>query len=253
MLGATRNVRRQREVAGPHRFLSSASPGRVYVCAALNSALVVSLEESSINKTPEMPSSRHHVDRTASGTHEPRQQQQLLRRSAGAPALLLPLLLLADKPERTLGWMHIPGNPTGVQIGRAPSTAPAPSVPSLGMLQRAVRRRKHSSSPPAGTAAGADLKGALLEAEGALAVQARGAAHRRAPSPGSMETGRRAPTARSGGSSSRATGRAEGSRDRVKQQMKQLGRQGMWKEALEQLEREGSDGVHPVRARCVCT
>lgn len=32
----------------------------------------------------------------------------------------------------------------------------------------------------------------------------------------------------------------------MKQQMKQLGRQGMWKEALEQLEREDSKGVHPV-------
>lgn len=190
-----------------------------------------------------MPSSRHHVDRAASATHEPT-QRQLLRRSAGAPAFLLPLLLLADKPERTLGWLHIPGNPAGVRVGRTPSTAPASRVLSLGMLQCAVRRQR-SSSRLAGTTAGADLKGALLETKGALAVQARDTTRRRAPSPGSMEAGRRTPTARRDISSSRAAGKAEG-RDRVKQQMKQLGRQGMWKEALELLEKEGSEGVHPV-------
>lgn len=239
-----RRVRRPREVAGPHRFLPSVSRGRVSVCTAVKSALAIKIEESGIDETREMPPSRH-VGRTAlRKTHETRPQQQLLRRSAGpsAPALLLPLLLLADKPDRTLGWMHVPGNPPGVQVGRSPSTESASPVLSLGMLHRAVRRQriKRSSSRLAGTT-GAGLEGALLETpagEGALAVQARDAASRR------NGAGRGAPTTRRGGSSSRG-GTATG-RDRVKQQMKQLGRQGMWKEALEQLEREGSKGVHPV-------
>lgn len=241
---ARHDVRKPREVAGPHRFLSSVSLGCVFACTAVKSALAVNLEELGISKTREMPRSRH-VDRTVSRkTHETRpQQQQLLRRSArlGSPALLLPFLLLADKPERTLGWVHIPGNTAGVQAGRTHSTAPASPVLSLGMLHRAVRRQRitRSSCREAGTT-GAGLEGALLETpagEGSLAVQARDAASRRI---GSTEAKRRTPTT---GSSSRG---GTAGKDRVKQQMKQLGRQGMWKEALEQLEREGSEGTHPV-------
>ena len=185
-----------------------------------------------------MPPSRHvPVDRTSSQTHE-QPQQQFLRRSASAPALLLPLLLLADTPEHTFGWMHIPVNPADVQVSRTPSTIPASPVLSLGMPCHAVLRQriKRSSSRLAGST-GEGLEGALLETpagESALAWQARDAAGRRIHS---KRARRRASTTTSGASSFR---------DRAKQQMKQLGRQGMWKEALEQLEREGSEGTHPV-------
>lgn len=246
-LAGRRDVRRPREVAGPHRFLPIVSPCQNYFCTAVMTALVVNLVESSIDQAREMQSSRHVGCSASRKTHETRPQQQLLRRSAGpsSPALLLPLLLLADKPARTLGWMHIPGNPVGVQVGHGPSTAPASPVLSLGMLHRAVRRQriKRSSSLLAGTT-GAGLEGALLKApagEGALDVQARGAAGRR------INSGR----ARKGASTTRSgvsgpIGGTTAGSDRVKQQIKQLGRQGMWKEALEQLEGEGSKGIHPV-------
>lgn len=244
---APRDVRRPREVAGPHSFLPIVSPRSIYFCAAVMSALAVNLEESSIDEAREMTPSRHVGWPASPKTHETRPQQRLLRRSArpSAPALLLPILLLADKPDHTLGWMHIPGNPVGVQVGRSSSTAPASPVLPLGMLHRAVRRQriKRSSSRLAGTT-GAGLEGALLEtpaSEGDLGVQAGDATGRRIDS-GRARKG--APTTRSGGSSSRG-GTAAGS-DRVKQQIKQLGRQGMWKEALEQLEGEGSKGIRPV-------
>lgn len=143
--------------------------------------------------------------------HNHRQQQHHRRRRGikiHVSALLLSLVLLADKPERSRGWLNNAIRAGGQrQGGRSPASAPpgpaVPSVARLRVLQLLALERQRSRRrclPPR-------LAGAT-----------------------DTERGTAVPVVR---------------RDSV-DRMKEWGVNGMWREAMEQLEEEGSGGLTPV-------
>lgn len=169
-----------------------------------------------------------------------RQQQRGVRGEikTNASALLLSLALLADKPDVALGWMHSARHVGGRQQAggsRSATSLPAavgttnPNVARQRMLRlvavTARRPGRRSPSRLAG-AAGTD-PGKTFEApvvEGAVAGQAATVSNRRS----------------SGESAVVASDR------RRVDQMKEWGAKGMWREAMEQLEKERRSERKPV-------
>lgn len=152
-----------------------------------------------------------HVLRHLLLPHQHNHRQQHHRRRRGirihVSALLLSLVLLTDKPEPALGWVHNSPRAGGRrQGGRSPASVPGPATSPVSRL-----RVLH-----------------LLALE-------RQWSWRRCSSPrlaGATDTdrGMAVPVAL---------------RDRV-DRMKEWGVKGMWREAMEQLEEERSGGLTPV-------
>lgn len=174
-----------------------------------------------------------------------------------ASALLLSLVLLADKPDVALGWLHHARSAAGQQqwdrghhSGGSGSTAtpaaaaspPPPTTTSPMARQRVLhsaalqgrRSRRRSSFRLSGTAGGEP--GKTFEAPVVEGAVAGGAAAAAAAAKVPV-----AATSRAGSTTTR--------RDSVNQ-LGGWGVKGAWREAVEQLETERSRGLKPVRAGC---
>ncbi len=192
-----------------------------------------------------------------------RRQQHRGGIKTNASTLLLSLVLLADKPEIALGWVHHARSTAGQQQqwGRGqqwahtgPKSTPAAAAAAAaaarvaaspvdrqgGLQSAAIQGRRSGRRLPyrlAVTAGGEP--GKTFEAPVAEGAVLGGAA----PSAPSAPSATKLPA----GATSRAAGIAAG-RDSV-EQMSGWGAKRVWREAVEELEKERSQGLKPVSWR----
>lgn len=205
-----------------------------------------------------------------------RHRQPHLRHRGGlktnAPTLLLSLVLLADKPEIALGWVHharstagqqqqwdrgqrwARNGPTSTPAAAAAAEAPVAASPvdRRRVLQSAALRGRRSGRRStcrlAGTTGGEP--GKTFEApvvEGAVLGGA-------APAAPTASAAAPAATKLPDGATSRAASVTTG-RDSVEQMsmsMSRSGAKGRWREAVEELEKKRSQGLKPVSCSSVC-
>lgn len=168
-----------------------------------------------------------------------------------AHVLLVQLFVLADKPRRSVGWVHVSSYSGVVGWGCATAAAaPAHDTPRGRVLHTSSRRRRIArwSRPLLTAVADTDLDSTV----GAPVLEAAAAGTAAAAAPGTGAV----PTAPGDGDKAAVGARNEApgvrlgrpvGRDAAKEKLKRLGREGGWQQALEALDMRRKSSTGPVR------